>query len=1174
MKVRIRYAIIYLVKIMMKRITAAVLAVLLSLFAALNISLTSFAEEEADNSVLLAVLQNAESLSESDYTPESYVALQQLYNIYSPAASEMDTQEEIDSAVSQLLEAISSLVPYLNLTVSANIEGVSIDVDYDGDGVVFGTPVTVSAPEVEGYFFAGWMETVSKRILSDSSEFTFTISVNMSLQAIYFRTDTSILIFATESGFIVSFTEKTPQEWAQTDSLDDYIPAVPYSYGYTNGRWDLPSDALEQLAAGEYVYASPVYDEAQMPTLPAIITETQNRVILELHYHYDADNTVGSFVMNTSIPYRLDTQSVGMLFYYKKASSFNPETFYVNINNKMMVSQYDMLYESVYVTNMKKMNAKYNWAVRGYLTYTDENGELQTVYSNQVNIVNTEDIHDIRTSAPIAPTCTATGSAGESYCYICGTIYDAGGSIPALGHQYEESVTPPTCTANGYITHTCSRCGNTYTEEPVLNEATGEYTHPELLKTEHDYQITAVTQPATLTEIGTCTAICSVCGDETEFPYYIAEGSCGGGVTYTFDHRTDTLTISGNGSMPDYEQKSESPFGGLTNIRHIVIEHGVTNIGSCAFYGCSGLEDIIISDTVSQIGNRAFYQCTGLTTVAIPGNVTDIEYHAFYGCTSLLSLTLGEGITTIAEYAFSTCTALTELTIPASVTTIGRCAFTRCSALTGVTLPATVTDCGTEIFSYCTGLTQATVAAGTRHLEGYTFYGCSALESVSLPDSLLIIGERAFFRCDALSNITLPARLAYIDPYAFYHCISLGNITLPDSVISIGNSAFENCSALNTSLPSNLSQLGSSAFGGCAGLTEVVIPSTLTAVPISAFNGCSALQSVTIPATVTEIGNSAFYQTTSLTSLTLPNSVTSIGNNAFYGSGITSLALPSSVETIGNSAFSACSSMESISVDSGNVTFDSRNNCNAIIRSSDNTLLFGCKNTVVDSTVTAIGSRAFENCTELTAIALPASVSSIESYAFNGCTNLTSITLPDGLTAIKEQTFGGCGALTAVTIPQSVTSIEKSAFLNCSSLAAITLPDNLSTLGTTAFSGCTGLTEITVPGGVNAIGGRAFIGCSGITSLTIESGVRTIGSSAFADCSGITAVTLPNTVTTISSKAFKGCSAMTDIYIYNISCTVASGADTLPENAVIHAYLSSKAKDYADTYNRQFRQLT
>ena len=120
---------------------------------------------------------------------------------------------------------------------------------------------------------------------------------------------------------------------------------------------------------------------------------------------------------------------------------------------------------------------------------------------------------------------------------------------------------------------------------------------------------------------------------------------------------------------------------------------------------------------------------------------------------------------------------------------------------------------------------------------------------------------------------------------------------------------------------------------------------------------------------VLEIDREAFSGCNKLTSVSIPNSVTSIGYNAFRG----------------------CSGLTSIRVEKGNQNYDSRDNCNAIIETSTNTLIAGCSKTIIPNSVTSIGSSAFYGCSELTSIIIPNSVTSIEYFAFYGCTGLKYI---------------------------------------------------------------------------------------------------------------------------------------------------------------------------------------
>ena len=107
--------------------------------------------------------------------------------------------------------------------------------------------------------------------------------------------------------------------------------------------------------------------------------------------------------------------------------------------------------------------------------------------------------------------------------------------------------------------------------------------------------------------------------------------------------------------------------------------------------------------------------------------------------------------------------------------------------------------------------------------------------------------------------------------------------------------------------------------------------------------------------------------------------------------------------------------MEKITVESGNSCYDSRDNCNSIIDKKTNTLIVGCKNSIIPNSVTSIGSGAFAYCSGLTELTLPNSVKSIGNCAFGGCSGLTELTLPNSITSIGDYAFAYCSDLSKIT---------------------------------------------------------------------------------------------------------------------------------------------------------------
>ena len=283
-------------------------------------------------------------------------------------------------------------------------------------------------------------------------------------------------------------------------------------------------------------------------------------------------------------------------------------------------------------------------------------------------------------------------------------------------------------------------------------------------------------------------------------------GDSGSNVTWLLDDN-GTLTISGSGKIEDCRSDIDQPwYSNRSDITSVVIEPGVTSIGSLAFYECSNLTSITIPSGLTSIGEQAFGNCTGLTSITIPSGFISIGDYAFWNCTGLTSITIQNGVTSIGTGAFWNCTGLTSITIPSSVTSIGVNVFYNCTGLTDITVDSNnssfCSESGvlfnkdkTTLIYYPLGKNDSsyTIPDGVTVIEQYAFYCNSKLTSVTIPSGVTSIGEMAFRECSGLTSVIVPSSVTSIEYNAFWCCFNL-IIYIPGG-ITIGIDAFYSTAA-------------------------------------------------------------------------------------------------------------------------------------------------------------------------------------------------------------------------------------------------------------------------------------------------------------------------------------------------------------------------------------------
>ncbi|MBR5847550.1 MAG: leucine-rich repeat domain-containing protein [Bacteroidaceae bacterium] len=497
-----------------------------------------------------------------------------------------------------------------------------------------------------------------------------------------------------------------------------------------------------------------------------------------------------------------------------------------------------------------------------------------------------------------------------------------------------------------------------------------------------------------------------------------------------------------------------------------------------------------------------------------------------------------------------------------TVTAIGDEAFGYCENLTSITIPESVTSIGDWAFEYCYNLTSITIPESVTSIGDYAFFNCSRLTSITIPESVASIGDDAFFGCSRLAAVHISSITSWCN-------ISFSSYS--SNPLSIAKNLYLNGELVTELIiPDGVGSIKDYAFYNCDCITEVYIPiiNYVTSIGEYAFYNCSRLMYANIPWSVTSVGKYAFSNCGNLTSLSVSEGVASIGHYAFQDCvSLASVYIPASVTSIGECAFSGCYGIGEILVEEGNVVYDSRDNCNAIIETSSNSLITGCMFTVIPESVTSIGNYAFYNCRNLASITIPESVTSIGYYAFFGC-GLASITIPENVTSIGYGTFKECYRLMSFTIPEGVTSIGGYAFDGCESLVSVYIPESVTSIGDYAFQGCSSLSAVhinnleawckisfdsPVSNPLN-YAKNLYLNGELVTELIIPEGVTSIGDAAFWGCTGLASITLPASVTSIGDAAFSYCSSLIAVHISSIEAWCKISFEDYDSNPLYYAH--------------------
>ena len=429
-----------------------------------------------------------------------------------------------------------------------------------------------------------------------------------------------------------------------------------------------------------------------------------------------------------------------------------------------------------------------------------------------------------------------------------------------------------------------------------------------------------------------------------------SSGTLENGVKWTLNN--DVLIISGEGPIEGSKVYGTTvpSYPWPNTITTVVVQSGITTVGSYAFHNCTNLTSVELPNTVTLIDDYAFSGCTALKNFYFPDNLKEIGIASFSDCTALTSVWLPDSFSLIGNYAFKNCSSMTDFihNVPYYNTFDRRGVFYGCSSLKTFTFPDTARDVATEFFYGCSSLNNITLPDTIERIGSEAFFGCTSLTTINFPEDLGQIKNGAFYNCSSLNNIQLPTKLYTLEFSCFYGCSSLTSITLPRYIQSVPSYAFYNCTSLTeVILPNNITEIESYAFQGCSALRSISLPKNLETIKSNAFNSCTALSEIQFPSSVYAINGYAFRNCTALTSIMLPEKLITISEGMFYDcTALTEIYIPSRVQFIEIAAFKNCNALKTVHYsdtpeDWNKIDVEDSNDClyGATIRFIDNTEL-------------------------------------------------------------------------------------------------------------------------------------------------------------------------------------------------------------------------------------------
>ena len=252
----------------------------------------------------------------------------------------------------------------------------------------------------------------------------------------------------------------------------------------------------------------------------------------------------------------------------------------------------------------------------------------------------------------------------------------------------------------------------------------------------------------------------SVFASDDTIKYYVGDD-----VVVTIDKSAKTLTVSGSGALPDYSNAASAPWYLSQYAVTIIINDGITAIGSRCFANNKYTTSVVIGSSVEYIGVSAFSKNTSLASVSFPSSLKTIDEYAFYS-TKLTSVTLPDSLEYIGPGAFESCSSLSSISIPDSLKYL--CANAFLSTAYYKALPAGINLIGDFTLQYKGTVTETvTIPDGAKVISANTLIDSSTVKKIIIPDSVEKVLASAFYNDSQLKYIEIPDSVSEIGDFAF-----------------------------------------------------------------------------------------------------------------------------------------------------------------------------------------------------------------------------------------------------------------------------------------------------------------------------------------------------------------------------------------------------------------------